>query len=243
MTSADPRSTTPGPRHDQLDDREDQPDDAPLIGYARVSGRIPGDIRDQITALASLGVHSENIHTDMGHSGRPRIQPERAAALAACHPEGTLVVTSLARLASSLGEAADLLKQLIHARITLQIGDRRYDSAGISQLIDALDFTTDIQAELVRLRTAHRLATPPKKSRSGPFALTAIEEELLCELFASGKFRADELSTMFGVGRATVYRVSTPKGASSRDADTDSNPEKVPETVLRAARKRSSSRG
>ena len=96
-----------------------------LVGYARVSTEHQ-DLTVQRNNLAVLGVGDDRIYVDHGLTGTNRDRPGLRLALAACHGGDTLVVTKLDRLARSLPDARDILDELTHRHVPVELG--RLDS-------------------------------------------------------------------------------------------------------------------
>src|SRR3954451_8318678 len=91
------------------------------IGYARVSTDAQ-DLTAQRDGLDALGVEPERIYVDHGLTGTHRDRPGLREALAACRAGDALVVTKLDRLARSLPEARDIVDELTHREIKLNLG-------------------------------------------------------------------------------------------------------------------------
>lgn len=196
----------------------------PRIGYALVSRHIDGETRRQVQALNALGVPSETIWTDDTIGGRPRPLAGRTAAIhAATAPHATFVVTSLDRLGRTLGDIAHIIGDLDANATILQIGTRRYTQRQLATLHDTLMMLLAADAELFHRRTIDQRHFPPKPDpRGGAFRLTPLEESRLIDLFTGGHLTPNELAALFGVGRATVYRIAAPAAGShsNRDAGT-----------------------
>lgn len=194
----------------------------PRIGYALVSRHIVGETRRQVQALNALGVPSDTIWTDDTIGGRPRPLAGRTAAIhAATAPHATLVITSLDRLGRTLGDIAHIIGDLDANGTALQIGTRRYTQRQLGTLHDTLMMLLAADADLFHRRTIDQRHTPPRPNPPGAsYRLTTLEEGRLIELFTGGRLTPPELAALFGVGRATVYRIASPStsSTSSRDA-------------------------
>jgi len=92
-----------------------EPDDDeanPLfVGYVRVSTDEQNEDM-QAYALRRAGVHSENIHSDVGVSGAAARKPAREMALRQLRPGMTLVVWKLDRVSRDLLDLLTLLQDL-----------------------------------------------------------------------------------------------------------------------------------
>src|ERR1700712_693165 len=93
---------------------------AMLIGYARVSTNDQ-DLTAQRDALAGLGVVAARVYVDHGLTGTNRERPGLREAMAACRHGDTLVVTKLDRLARSLPDARDIVKELTEREVKLSV--------------------------------------------------------------------------------------------------------------------------
>ncbi len=91
------------------------------IGSARVSA-TGQDLTAQRAALAGLGVDPGRVYVDHGLTGTNRARPGLREALAACRAGDTLVVTTLDRLARSVPDARDIVDELTHRGVRLNLG-------------------------------------------------------------------------------------------------------------------------
>jgi DNA invertase Pin-like site-specific DNA recombinase len=97
-----------------------------LIGYARVS-TDEQDRTAQRDALEALGVTTDRVYVDHGLTGTNREPPGLHQAMAACRHGDTLVVTKLDRLARSLADARDIVKELTEREVKLSLAGSIHD--------------------------------------------------------------------------------------------------------------------
>src|SRR6202451_668040 len=97
-----------------------------LVGYARVS-TDQQDLTSQRDGLAALGVAANRVYVDHGLTGTNRERPGLRQAMAACRQGDTLVVTKLDRLARSLPDARDIVKELTEREVRLSLAGSIHD--------------------------------------------------------------------------------------------------------------------
>ena len=183
--------------------------DGLLVGYARVSTHDQ-DLTAQCDALLAMGVTSDRVYVDHGLTGTNRDRPGLREALAACRAGDTLVVTKLDRLARSLPDARDIVTELTHRQVRLNIGGSVHDpSDPVGRLLfNTLAMVAEFESDLIRMRTREgmRVASAKGRLRGKPPKLTRRQEAHLADLHAAGEHTTAELAELFGVGRSTVYR-------------------------------------
>ena len=180
------------------------------IGYARVSTDSQ-DLTAQREGLLALGVAGDRVYVDHGLTGANRERRGLREALAACRDGDTLVVTKLDRLARSLPDARDIVGELTERGVRLSIGGSVHDPADpVGRLLfNVLAMVAEFEADLIRARTREGMAVARAKGRlrgKSP-KLSPRQEAHLVALHAAGEHTIGELAELFGVGRATVYRV------------------------------------
>ena len=203
--------------------------DALLIGYARASRSIPGDLAGQVQALRAAGVDAEHIWTDWGLAGRGLHTPGRDQALdtarnafAVHRQTTTLILTDWARFAHSAGDLHAVLHSLSEIPLTIVVDDDPYGAVRLQQLVAALEVLLGLEADLVQYRAAERATQPaPRTDRGAPFKLTVHEEDRIGELYDGGVLSPAALQDLFGISKASLYRIVTGAGSdSTRDSDT-----------------------
>jgi len=180
-----------------------------LVGYARCSTDSQ-DLTAQRNVLTGLGVAPDRIYVDHGLTGTNRDRPGLREALAACHEGDTLVVAKLDRLARSLPDARDIVDELTHRGVKLNLGGSVHDPTDpIGRLLfNVLAMVAEFEADLARMRTREgmKLAKAKGRLRGKPPKLKPSQEAHLAQLWEAGRHTSAELAELFGVARSTVYR-------------------------------------
>ena len=183
-----------------------------LIGYARVS-TASQDLALQRDALERAGC--DRLYDDTG-SGSIRHRPELDACLDYLRAGDTLVVWRLDRLGRSL-------RHLIET-----IGDLEQRNVGFRSLTEGLDTTTaagrltlhifaalaEFERALVLERTRAGLEAARARGRLGgrPTMMSAEKLAAARALRASGELTMEEIASLLGVSRATLYcRLAVPE--------------------------------
>jgi DNA invertase Pin-like site-specific DNA recombinase len=177
-----------------------------FIGYARVS-TAGQDLALQRDALERAGC--DRIYDDTG-SGSVRHRPELDACLDYLRAGDTLVVWRLDRLGRSL-------RHLIET-----IGDVEQRSVGFRSLTEGLDTTTaagrltlhifaalaEFERALVLERTRAGLEAARARGRLGgrPTMMSVEKLSAARALRESGELTMEEIASLLGVSRATLYR-------------------------------------
>jgi DNA invertase Pin-like site-specific DNA recombinase len=178
------------------------------IGYARVSTDAE-DLAGQRAALMALGVPRDCIYVDRGMTDRER--PGLRAAFDACRPGDTLVVTKLHRLAHSLADAKEIGIELARRGVALDLGGvRLHPGDPKAELVyRTLVVLSDFETDVVRSRTREGMKAARAKGRlrGKPPKLDAEQQRRLVDLHHNMGHSPEDLAEMFGVARATVYRV------------------------------------
>lgn len=181
-----------------------------LIGYARCSSSADDEIaqRDQLVAL---GVDGGAIHVDHGLTGTDRPRPALSAALSAVSARDTLVVTSLERLARSVADLSAIATDLQARDVPLMFDGTVHDPQDpIGRTVFAMLSTTfaEFESGLIRLRTMEGNA---RRKAAGGFSgrkplLDATQQSELYDLHQSGGHSIAELSKLFGLSQAGLYK-------------------------------------
>lgn len=184
------------------------------VGYARTLSD-PADVRRAVAALQTLGVGSANIYIDRGLYGRQRARPFLEAAIAACSRDSALVVASLATLARSRGDLSAIETRLQHAGVDLIVDGRSLQSVS-SGTRTLLLSTFDHDLAHMAIDEDGWMAQRRRDPRGGRQRLDALQQQSVREAFDSDCYTALEVAAMFGVSRATVFRIAGPAGAEPR---------------------------
>jgi DNA invertase Pin-like site-specific DNA recombinase len=190
-----------------------------LIGYARVS-TDEQDLTAQRDALAALGVGSDRVYVDHGLTGTNRERPGLRQAMAACRHGDTLVVTKLDRLARSLPDARDIVKELTEREVKLSLAGSIHDPTDpVGRLLfNVLAMVAEFESDLIRMRTREgmKVAKANGRLRGKKPKLSPSQEQHLVKLYQEGEHTSSQLAELFNVARSTVYR------AIDRDAAANS---------------------
>jgi DNA invertase Pin-like site-specific DNA recombinase len=177
--------------------------------YARVS-TSGQDLTAQREALQRLGVAPDRVYVDHGLTGTNRARPGLREAMAVCRAGDEFVVTKLDRLARSLPDARDILAELTHRGVALNLAGALRDPADPvgRLLLNVLAMVAEFESDLIKLRTREGLAVAKAKGRlrGKQPKLTARQEAHLVQLYDAGEHTPAELAELFSVGRSTVYR-------------------------------------
>lgn len=182
---------------------------ATRIGYARCS-TDKQDLAAQRACLVELGVDEDRIYLDHGLTGTNRDRPGLAQALAAVRAGDTLVVPKLDRLARSVPDARAIRDSLAERGVALATGRTVYDPTDpMGKMFFNISATfAEFEVDLLRMRTREGMAIAKAKSklRGKQPKLSARQQQHLLQLAASGEHTIAEISELFSVSRATVYR-------------------------------------
>ena len=180
-----------------------------LIGYARCSTDNQ-DLAAQRSALVDLGVAPDRIYVDHGLTGRTRNRPGLDQALAAVRKGDTLIVTKLDRLARSTPDAREIADGLAMREVRLAIGTTIYDPSDPmgKMFFNILATFAEFETDLIRMRTREgmKIARARGKLRGKKPKLSEKQQLELRRMHNAGEYSISDLSELFSVSRATVYR-------------------------------------
>ena len=184
-----------------------------LVGYARVS-TIDQNPELQIDALEKAGC--SKIYTEKA-SGKNKDRPKLIAALEYMRKGDTLVIWKLSRLARSLKQIIETVKDLEEQGISLKVLTQNIDtSTAEGRLFFHMNAAFDeFQRELIVENTKAGLANAKKRGRVGgrPNAMTEDKSrsaESMLKDIDNYPFISDIIKTL-GVGRTTFYRHFPPE--------------------------------
>lgn len=182
-----------------------------VYGYARVS-TIDQDLSIQTTALKAAGcevVRSEKV-SGTSREGRAELD----TMIQFLRPGDTLVVTRVDRLARSIGDLQDIVRELKAKGVSLKATEQPIDTgtAAGKAFLDMLGVFAEFETNLRRERQLEGIAKAKaegvyqgRKATIDPAQVRALKAEGL---------GASEIAKRLGIGRASVYRVL--EGASER---------------------------
>ena len=184
-----------------------------LVGYARVS-TIDQNPELQIDALEKAGC--SKIYTEKA-SGKNKDRPKLIAALEYMRKGDTLVIWKLSRLARSLKQIIETVKDLEEQGISLKVLTQNIDtSTAEGRLFFHMNAAFDeFQRELIVENTKAGLANAKKRGRVGgrPNAMTEDKSRSAKSMLKdidNYPFISDIIKTL-GVGRTTFYRHFPPE--------------------------------
>jgi len=184
-----------------------------LVGYARVS-TMDQNPELQIDALQQAGCNK--IYTEKA-SGKNKDRPKLIAALEYMRQGDTLVIWKLSRLARSLKQIIETVKDLEEQGISLKVLTQNIDtSTAEGRLFFHMNAAFDeFQRELIVENTKAGLANAKKRGRVGGRPVAMTEEKLrsaksMLKDTDNYPFVSDIIKTL-GVGRTTFYRHFPPE--------------------------------
>lgn len=180
-----------------------------IVGYARCS-TDGQDLTAQRQQLRVLGAADDRIYVDHGLSGKNRDRPGLREALAAVHAGDTLLVTKLDRLARSVPDARAIADELVDRQVSLSLGGAVHDPTDpVGRLLfNALSMVAEFERDLLSQRTREGLVIARQRGRLKGRSpkLKPSQEKHLVKLYDAGDHTITELTELFGISRATVFR-------------------------------------
>ena len=185
------------------------------IGYARVSS-TGQDLDVQIAALKAAGcdvIRSEKV-SGTSTQGRDQLR----TILDFIHAGDVLMVTRIDRLARSIGDLQDIVRELKAKGVVLRTTEQPIDtsSAAGKAFLDMLGVFAEFETNLRRERQMEGIAAAKLRGvyKGRPPSIDAAK---VAALKAEG-LGATEIAKRLGVGRASVYRVLAAPSAPVPDA-------------------------
>jgi DNA invertase Pin-like site-specific DNA recombinase len=173
-------------------------------GYARVSTNDQ-DLAIQEAALKSAGC--EVIRSEKQSGGSMEGREELRTVLAFLRKGDVLIVTRIDRLARSIGDLQDIVRQLRAKGAALKATEQPIDTATAAgkAFLDMLGVFAEFETNLRRERQLEGIAAAKVRGvYKGRKA--SIKPEAIAALKADG-LGATEIARRLGIGRASVYRV------------------------------------
>ncbi|QRE76132.1 recombinase family protein [Methylobacterium aquaticum] len=173
------------------------------IGYARVS-TLDQDLTVQLAALKAAGcdiIRSEKV------SGSSTIgRDELRTVLAFVRAGDTLVVTRVDRLARSIGDLQDIVRELRGKGAGLLATEQPIDTstAAGKAFLDMLGVFAEFETNLRRERQAEGIA---KAKAAGVYKRARTVDLEAVRRLAEEGVGASAIARRLGIGRASVYRV------------------------------------
>ncbi|AWN52163.1 recombinase family protein [Methylobacterium sp. 17Sr1-1] len=172
------------------------------IGYARVS-TLDQDLTVQLAALKAAGCDIVRAEKVSGSSTVGR--DELRTVLAFIRAGDTLVVTRVDRLARSIGDLQDIVRELRGKGAGLLATEQPIDTstAAGKAFLDMLGVFAEFETNLRRERQAEGIA---KAKALGVYKRArTVDPEAVRALVGEGK-GASAIARQLGIGRASVYR-------------------------------------
>lgn len=181
------------------------------LGYARVS-TTHQDLDRQIDALTKHGIPAERIYQDK-KTGATIERPGFAELLAYARAGDTIVATNLDRLGRNLRECLNIVHDLREQGIGIKTLkdplpiDTTDDSPMAELAVALLALFAHMERVFMRERAAHARAVAEAKGKQPgrPRKLDAKKLAAARAAVDAGQ-SVDDVATMLGVGRATLYR-------------------------------------
>lgn len=175
-----------------------------VYGYARVSTTD----QDLSTQVAALDAHGCDVIRQEKVSGTSRAdRPELATLMEFLREGDALVVTRVDRLARSIGDLQDIVRELRKRGASLQATEQPIDtgSAAGKAFLDMLGVFAEFETNLRRERQMEGIKRAKaqgvykgRKPKINPAEVSRMKAEGL---------GATEIANRLGIGRASVYRV------------------------------------
>jgi DNA invertase Pin-like site-specific DNA recombinase len=177
-----------------------------LYGYARASTEDQG-VEIQLAALQAAGC--SNIRSEKRSGTSTTSRTELRILLDFIREGDTLVVTRIDRLARSVGDLADIVRELRSKGAQLRATEQPIDTSTPAgkAFLDMLGVFAEFETNLRRERQAEGIA---KAKAAGVYKgrKPSVDREAVRRLSAEGIGPA-EIARRLGIGRATVYRITS----------------------------------
>src|SRR6476620_10426130 len=178
------------------------------IGYARVSTKAQ-DLERQIRALKAERV--TEIFKDMASGKSLAGRPQLRKALDSLAPGDELVIAEWDRATRSMWDGLQILKEIIDADGAIRVLDRSYIDLtspigrGFMAFISAM--AEDERQRIIKRTHEGRVIARENGVKMGrKFRLNEVQRTEARQRLANGE-AADHLAKVYGVSRATIYRV------------------------------------
>jgi DNA invertase Pin-like site-specific DNA recombinase len=174
------------------------------VGYARVS-TTDQDLSIQIAALEAAGCNLIRSEKRSGTSAAAR--EELKTILAFLQRGDTLTVTRVDRLARSIGDLQDIVRELRNKGVTLKATEQPIDTSNAAgkAFLDMLGVFAEFETNLRRERQMEGIKAAKARGvyQGRP---PSIKPEMIAALKAEG-LGATAIARRLGINRASVYRL------------------------------------
>lgn len=179
------------------------------IGYARVSS-VDQDTEIQVTALKAAGCSIVRQEKVSGTSTQGRT--ELLILLESLRPGDTLVITRVDRLARSVGDLQDIVRQLKAKGVALQATEQPIDTSNAAgkAFLDMLGVFAEFETNLRRERQVEGIAKAKAENRYRG-RRQSIDPVQVQHMHDQG-IGATEIAKSLKIGRASVYRLLAETG-------------------------------
>lgn len=186
------------------------------IGYARVS-TLGQDHATQLAKLQAEGCEKIFSEKQSGKSAENREQLQ--AALDFCREGDTLIITKLDRLARSMGDLWQIVRELEKKGVNFKV----LDQAGMDTttptgklMFNILGSIAEFERDLINARTSEgRAAAKAKGVKFGRKAkLTDEQVEDIKADVKAGILSMQAIADKYGIARNSVYRLAGSKGTA-----------------------------
>ncbi|MFP3967132.1 recombinase family protein [Actinomadura fulvescens] len=169
------------------------------------------DLTAQRQALTDHGVADERIYLDKGLTGTSRARPGPDQA-PGCRPRRRHPGRPQARPARSVPDARQIGDSLVERGVKLSLGGSLYDPADPmgKMFFNILATFAEFEVDLLKLRTREGMAIARSKGelKGKRPKLTALQQAELVRMHRTGEYTIADLTDVFSIGCATVYRVA-----------------------------------
>ena len=177
-----------------------------IFGYARVSTNDQ-DLTIQRDALKVAGCHT--IRSEKRTGTKRDGRTELAILLDFLRPGDTLMVTRIDRLARSIGDLQDIVRELKQKSVTLRATEQPIDTgtAAGKCFLDMLGVFAEFETNLRRERQLEGIAKAKAEGKyAGKGRKPTISPEAVRQMTLDGK-GPSEIARELKIGRASVYRL------------------------------------
>jgi DNA invertase Pin-like site-specific DNA recombinase len=175
-----------------------------IIGYARVS-TVDQDLELQTAALKAAG--ATVVRSEKRSATSTADRAELRTAIDFLRTGDTLMVTRIDRLARSIGDLQDIVRELRAKGVSLKATEQPIDTstAAGKAFLDMLGVFAEFETNLRRERQLEGIAAAKVRGvyKGRPAKIKPAEVAAL----KAGGFGAADIAKKLGIARASVYRV------------------------------------
>jgi DNA invertase Pin-like site-specific DNA recombinase len=178
------------------------------VGYARVSTKSQ-DLTRQLRALKAQ--RCDRIFSDAASGKSLAGRPQLRKAIEALAPGDEFIIAEWDRVTRSMWDGLQIIKEIIEAGATIRVLDRSYIDLttpmgrGFMAFMSAM--AEDERMRIIKRTHEGRQLARENGIKMGPkFRLNDFQRAEACKRLAAGE-HATHLGKLFGVSRATIYRL------------------------------------